>query len=116
MAVRQQLGLGVASKPKAENPKQHFQDKNTFFESREVASCISYDQQKDTGVVHQLTKTAIFIATLMKKYIQQFILLKVISFFQFVDRKVVGLMSKYYLYAADTTQVSIFFLIKDKNE
>ena len=31
-------------------------------------------------------------------------------FCQFVDRKVVDLMPKYYLLAADTSQVSIFFL------
>ena len=26
------LGWGIASKPKAQNPKQHFKDSNIFFE------------------------------------------------------------------------------------
>ena len=33
-----------------------------------------------------------------------------VFFFQFVDRKVMGLVPKYYLLAGDTNQVSIFFL------
>ena len=55
-----QLGWGIASKPKAENPKQHFQDKNIFLEFQAV--------HKDTEVVRQFTKTATFIATPMKKH------------------------------------------------
>ena len=37
-------------------------------------------------------------------------------FCQFVDRKFVGLMPKYYLLVGDTSQVSIFSLTQDKNE
>ena len=36
--------------------------------------------------------------------------------FQFVDRKVMGLVPKYHLPVEDTSQVSIFFLTEDKNE
>ena len=61
----------------------------------------------------QITDTAAFIATPMKKHIQQFIL-PLASFFQFVDRKVVSFMPKYSLLAVDTNQVSIFFLPLDK--
>ena len=53
-----------SSKPKAQNPKQHFKDKNIFFL---ISSFRSSDQHKDTGVVSQVTKTAIFIAVPMKK-------------------------------------------------
>ena len=56
----------------------------------------------------QLTKTAIFIATPMKK--QLAVHFTTGCFCQFVDRKVVGLMPKYYLLTGDTSQVSIFFL------
>ena len=83
-----------------------YKDKNMFFEFQ-AASCRSLDQHKDTGGVHQLTKTAIFKVKPMKKHIQQFILPQSV-FCQFVDRKVVGLMPKYYLLAGDTSQVSIF--------
>ena len=31
MEVGQQLGWGIASKLKAQNPKQHFKDNNIFF-------------------------------------------------------------------------------------
>ena len=34
-----------------------------------ISSCRSLDQHNDTGVVRQLTKTAIFIATPMKKHL-----------------------------------------------
>ena len=51
----------MASKPKSQNPKQHFEDKNILFESRR-----SLDQHKDTGDVWQLTKTAIFMVTPIK--------------------------------------------------
>ena len=69
----------------------------------------------DTGVVHQLTKTAIFIATPMKKTYLAVHFTKG-CFCQFIDIKVVGLMPKYYLLAGDTSQVYIFFLTEDKNE
>ena len=56
-----------------------------------------------TGVVLQFTKAAIFTAKPMKKH------LAVHFFFQFVDRKVVGPMSKLYLLAGHKNQVSNFF-------
>ena len=37
-------------------------------------------------------------------------------FCQFVDKKVAGLMPKYYLVAGDTNQFLLFFLTSDKNE
>ena len=37
-------------------------------------------------------------------------------FCQIVNRKVVGLMPKYYVLATDTNQFSIFFLTQDKNK
>ena len=43
-----------------------------------------------------------------------FILPKGVFFCQFVDRKVMGLMPKYYLLAGDTSQFSIFPLHKIK--
>ena len=60
--------------------------------------------------MRQLTKEAIFTATPMKKHIKQFNLPKGVFSCQFVDRKVMGLVPKYYLLAGDTSQVSIFFL------
>ena len=48
--------------------------KRTFFFW--FSSCSSLDKYKDTGIVHQLTKTAIIIAAAMKKHIKQFILPK----------------------------------------
>ena len=60
MEVRKQLGWGIASKPKVQNPKQQFlRQEHIFFES--------LDSHKDNGVVRQLTKTVIFIAAPMKK-------------------------------------------------
>ena len=63
----------------------------------------------NTGVVHQLTNTAIFIATPVKKHIYQFILPKGF-FYQFGDKKVMDLVQKNYPLAGDRSQVSIFFL------
>ena len=57
-----------------------------------------------TGVVLQFTKTAIFTAKPMKKYLA-------VHFFQFVDRKVVGPMSKLYLLAGNKNQFSNFFFL-----
>ena len=37
-------------------------------------------------------------------------------FYQFGNRKVVGLMFNYYLLTGDTSQVSIFFFTQDKND
>ena len=62
-----------------------------------------------TGVVRQLTNTANFIATPMKKHISSSFYQRVF-FRQFVDRKVMGLVPKYYLLAANRSQVSISFL------
>ena len=59
-------------------------------------------------LVHQLSETAIFIATAMKKHIWQFILPKGSFFCQFVGKKVVGLMRQYSLLAGDANYVSIF--------
>ena len=59
--------------------------------------------------MRKITKTAIFIATPMKKHIQQFIL-PIGVFLSEFDRKVMDLVPKYYLLAGDTRQVSIFFL------
>ena len=55
-----------------------FQTKSTKSKAKQhlTSSCKSLDWHKDTGIVRQLTKTTIFIATPMKKHIQQFILLK----------------------------------------
>ena len=61
--------------------------------------------------MRQLTKTAIFIATPMKKHILQFILPKGI-FYQLVDRKVVGLNGK----VLPIKPGFYFFLTSDKNE
>ena len=47
----------------------------------------------------------------MKKHIYQFILPKGVLC-QFVDRKVVSLIPKYYLLAGDTSQVSVFFFLQ----
>ena len=76
---------GIASKPKAKNPKQHFQDKKLLFW---ISSCRSLDYHKDTGGVCHLFKTAIFIVTSMKKTFSSLFYQRV--FYQFVDRKVMG--------------------------
>ena len=100
--------MGYSFKTKSTKSKATFLRQQYLFL---ISSCRSLDQHKDTGVVRQLTKTAIFIATPMKKHIQQFISFYQRMFFcQFVDIKVMGLVPKYYLLAADTSQVSIFFL------
>ena len=86
MEGRQQLGWGV----KLQNRKRKIQSnifKITFFESR-------------AAVVRQLTKAAIFIATPIKRHLGVHFT-KVCFFCQFVDRKVVVLMPKYYLLAGD---------------
>ena len=86
MDGRQQLGWGV----KLQNRKRKIQSnifKITFFESR-------------AAVVRQLTKAAIFLATPIKRHLGIHFT-KVCFFCQFVDRKVVGLMPKYYLLAGD---------------
>ena len=62
--MREHLGWGIASKPKAQNLKQHFEDKNIVFEYQ---SCRQLDYHKDTGIVRQLTETAIIIAAPIKK-------------------------------------------------
>ena len=88
--------------------------KATFFRSEHffTSSCRSLGSHKDTGVVCQLNKTAIFIAAPMKKHIEEFKR----CFGHFVDRKVVGLVPKYYQFAGDASQVSNFLLTEDKNE
>ena len=53
-----------------------------------ISSCKSLDQQKDTGVVCQLTETTVFVATPMKKYFQQFILPKGVCFVKLLTGKV----------------------------
>ena len=52
-------------------------------------------------------KTVDFMVTPMKKYLAVHFTKG--FFCQFVDRKVVGLMPKYYLLPEDTSQGSIFF-------
>ena len=70
MEMRQQLGWGLALKMQS---KATILVKELFFW---FSSCSSLDKYKDTGIVHQLTKTAIIIAAAMKKHIKQFILPK----------------------------------------
>ena len=64
--------------------------------------------------MHQFTETASFVTTSMKKYIKQFILPVGSFFFEFLDRKVVGLMPKYSLLPGDTNQDPFFSLNKIK--
>ena len=90
------------SKPKVQNPKQHFLE--------HLLSCTSIDQHKDTGVMRQLTKTAIFITTSMKKHMQQFILPNVI-FCQFVGGNVLGLMPKLFSVCRRYKPGFYFFLL-----
>ena len=66
------MGYNVKTKQKHKFPSNMFKI-NIFFL---FSSCRSLDQHKDTGVEHQLIKIAIFIATHLKKRIQQFILPK----------------------------------------
>ena len=77
-------------------------------------------QHKDTGVVNQLTETAIFIATPMKKQIWQFISPVRGQFFcQFADKQVAGSMPKYPMLPGYTNlsfYKLIFFLAQDKNK
>ena len=65
----------------------------------------------DTRVVRQLTKTAISMPTPLKKIYIAVHFTKS-SFCQFVNRKVVGLMPKYYLLAGDASQVYFFHYIR----
>ena len=74
-----------------------------------ISSCISLGKHKDTGVVHQLTKTAIFIVTPMKKSFSSSFNWCKGCFASVCCRKIMGLVSKYYMLAGDTSQVSIFF-------
>ena len=66
-----------------------------------------------TGVARQVLKTAIFLATAMKNIFSSSFYQRVFLC-QIVDKKVVGLVPKYYLLAGDTSQVSIFSLHKIK--
>ena len=66
--------------------------------------------------MRQLTKAAIFIAAPMIKTYLAAHFTKGYFFCQIVNRKVVGLMPKYYVLATDTNQFSIFFLTQDKNK
>ena len=59
---------------------------------------------------HDANASEAVIAALMKKQFYQ-----KVFFCQFVGRKVMGLVPKYYLLAGDTSQVSTFFLTTDKN-
>ena len=70
--------------------------------------------ENNTGVVHQLTTTAIFVATPMKKANFTVHFIKWCFFCLFIDKKVVGLMPKYFLLAGDTSLVSIFPCIGQK--
>ena len=68
-------------------------------------SCRSLDQYKDNGVVRQLTKTADSLATPVEKHLAVHFTKG--CFCQVVDRKVVGLMPKYYLLWDDTHMTSM---------
>ena len=81
--------------------KQKHKNYNKIFENIYEAAD---HQHKNTGVVHQFTETTVFIAKAVKKHINQFILPVSDFFCQLVDRKVMGLMSKYSLPAGDTNQ------------
>ena len=63
---------------------------------------------KDTGVVDQFNETAIFIATPLKKHLAVYCTSEYF-FRQFLDRKAVSSMPKYYLLADDLNQVSNFY-------
>ena len=62
--------IGYNFKSKSTKIQSNILKINIFFEFQ------AEDQHKGTAVVHQLIKRAIFIATPMKKHIQQFILTK----------------------------------------
>ena len=81
----------IASKPKAQNPEQHFYDNNVFFENfkRQIIRLA-----QGHWLCTQLTKTVLFIATPMKKTYLAVHFTKV-CFCQFLDRKVMGLVPKY---------------------
>ena len=97
-----------SSKPKVQNLRQNIRE-HLF------GSCRPLDYHKNTGSIHHLTKTAIFIATPIKNIFSSSFNQRIL-FCQFVDRKIVRLIPKYSLFAADTNQVSMFFLTSDKNE
>ena len=73
-------------------PKHDFSDKKIFFS---ISSCrlvrLISTRNKDTGVVSQLTKTAIFLATPMKKKIFTGSFCQRVFFCQFFDRNVIDL-------------------------
>ena len=62
--------------------------------------------------MRQLTIAAIFVAAPKKNRYLAVHFTKGCFFCQFVDRKVVGLVPKYFLLAGDTSQVSTFSLLK----
>ena len=70
---------------------------------------VNLTEKLSKATLKYIEKTAVFIATPMKKHIQQFFLQKGAFFCHFVDRDVVGLMRKYNLLTGDTSQISIFF-------
>ena len=98
----------MASKLRAQNPKQS----NIFFKIR--TSFLNLKLQ----IIRLVQEHWICMQTHSKNYFYKYTYEKTYlavyftkgCFCQFVDRKVVGLMPKYYLLAGDASQVSIFFL------
>ena len=109
MEVRKQLGWGIASKSKAQNPKQ-----SNIFKIRTSFLNLKLQINRLLAQGHwSCTPTHYFYSyTYIKTYLAVHFTKG--CFWQFVDRKVVGLMQKYYLLAGDINQVSIFSLRKIK--
>ena len=115
MEVRKQLGLGIGSKPNAQNPipKQHFENNNIFFVLNLKLQIIRA-AQGHWSCTPANWNSCFYSYTYKKTYLAVHYFTKRDLFCQFVDRKVTRLGPYYYLFAGDTSQVSIFSLHKIK--
>ena len=103
--ITTQLGWGIPSKPKPQNPKQSniFKKRTSFLNfkaqilrlARKHWSCTSSHQD---SYFYSYTYEKTYLAV---HFIKE-------CFCQFVDRKIVDLMPKYYLVDGDTSQVYFF--------
>ena len=69
---------------------------------------VNLTEKLSKATLKYIEKTAVFIATPMKKTYLAVLFTEGCFFCHFVDRDVVGLMPKYYLLTGDTSQISIF--------
>ena len=94
------MGPSFKTKQKLKIQSNIFKITITFL----IWSCKSLDYHRDTDAVRQLTNTAIFIANDYGYiYEKTYLAVHFTNFYQFVNRKIIGVVPKYYLLAGDTS-------------